>query len=116
MVNTLPSNAGDAGLIPGWGAKILHAWKPKETKMENRKHIVTNAIKTFEKSQHMFKISHITQTYHKNNAFLHSYILSLSLSLFFLPVSTFFGMNLEIFIAFQIINSSHLGQFKNTAS
>ena len=106
MVNTLPSNAGDTGLIPGWGAMILHAWKPKETKMENRKNIVTNAIKTFEKSQHMFKMSHITQTYHKNNAFLHSYILSLSL---ILPVSTFFVMNLEIFIAFQIINSSYLG-------
>ena len=25
MVKTLPSNAGDMGLIPDWGTKILHA-------------------------------------------------------------------------------------------
>ena len=25
VVKTLPSNAGHAGLIPGWGARILHA-------------------------------------------------------------------------------------------
>ena len=25
VVKNLPSNAGDAGLIPGWGTKISHA-------------------------------------------------------------------------------------------
>ena len=25
VVENLPSNAGDVGLIPGWGTKILHA-------------------------------------------------------------------------------------------
>ena len=27
---TSPSNAGDMGLTPGWGAKIPHAWGPKQ--------------------------------------------------------------------------------------
>ena len=31
VVRTLPSNAGGAGLIPGWGAKIPQALQP-ETK------------------------------------------------------------------------------------
>ena len=112
MLNALPSSAGDVGLIPGWGAKILHAWQPKETKMENGKNIVTNSIKTLKKSQHMFKMSHITQTYHKTMFFC-THIFSLS---FFFNQYLLFCMNLEIFIAFQIINTSHLGQFKKTAS
>ena len=29
MVKTSPSNAGDTGLIPGQGAKVLHALCPK---------------------------------------------------------------------------------------
>ena len=29
VVKTLPSNAGDAGSIPGWGAKTLYASQPK---------------------------------------------------------------------------------------
>ena len=36
-----PSNAGGAGSIPGWEAKISHAWPP-----ENQNQIVTNSIKT----------------------------------------------------------------------
>ena len=36
-VKTSPSNAGGAGLIPGWGAKIPHALRPKNQKTENRK-------------------------------------------------------------------------------
>ena len=32
MVKTLPSNAGDAGLIPGQGAKITYTLGPKITK------------------------------------------------------------------------------------
>ena len=39
-VKILPSNAGRAGSIPGWGAKIPHAPWPKN-------HIVTKSIKTF---------------------------------------------------------------------
>ena len=32
VVKTLPSNAGGAGSIPGWGAKIPHASWPKKPK------------------------------------------------------------------------------------
>ena len=48
MVKTLTSNAGGAGLIPGLGAKILHALQPKKKKknINNRSSIVTNSIKT----------------------------------------------------------------------
>ena len=34
MVKTLPSNAGGAGLIPGWGAKIPNASQPKNIKQK----------------------------------------------------------------------------------
>ena len=44
QVKTLPSNAGDRGSIPGWGAKIPHASWPKN---QSRNNIVTNLIKTF---------------------------------------------------------------------
>ena len=30
VVKTSPSNAGDVGSIPGWGAKIPHALQPEE--------------------------------------------------------------------------------------
>ena len=45
VVETSPSNAGDAGWIPGWGTKISHASWPKK---QNIKHItiVTSSIKT----------------------------------------------------------------------
>ena len=46
MVETLPSKAEDVSLIPGWGAKILHALWPK-TKTQNRSNIVTKSIKIF---------------------------------------------------------------------
>ena len=46
VVKTSPSNAGSAGSIPGWGAKIPHALQPKNQKTENRSSIVTNSIKT----------------------------------------------------------------------
>ena len=32
VIKTLPANAGGAGLIPGWGAKILHVSGPKKSK------------------------------------------------------------------------------------
>ena len=44
VVNTLPSNAGHASLIPGQGAHMPHSQK---TKTENRNSIVKNSIKNF---------------------------------------------------------------------
>ena len=49
VVETLPSNAGDASLIPGWGTKIPQAMQPKKPK-QNRSNTVTNSIQTFKKS------------------------------------------------------------------
>ena len=46
VVETSPSNAGDAGLIPGRGAQIPHASQPKNQNVSNRSNIVTNSIKT----------------------------------------------------------------------
>ena len=51
MVNTLPSNAGDASLMPGQGAKIPRASQPKNQNIKNRM-FVTNTIKTL-------KVDHI---------------------------------------------------------
>jgi len=48
LVMTLPSNAGDVGLIPGGGAKIPHALGLKNQNMNNRSKIVTNSIKTLQ--------------------------------------------------------------------
>ena len=36
MVKTLPSNAGDAGSFPEWGAEIPYASWPKEQNIKNR--------------------------------------------------------------------------------
>ena len=44
VAKTSLSNAEGPGLIPGGGAKILHASWPKN---QNRNNIVTNSIKTF---------------------------------------------------------------------
>ena len=38
VVKTLPSNAEEAGLIPGRGAKILHASRPKQPKHKQKPH------------------------------------------------------------------------------
>ena len=47
VVKTSPSNAGSAGLNPGWGARIPHASQPKnKPKHKTRNYIVTNSIKT----------------------------------------------------------------------
>ena len=54
LVKTSPSSAGGVGLIPGPGAKLLHALWPKNQNM-NRNHIVTSSIKTF-KMVHIKKI------------------------------------------------------------
>ena len=63
---TLPSNAGDVGLIPGGGAKIPHALGLKNQNMNNRSKIVTNSIKTLQmvhiKKKNKLKISLKTVT------------------------------------------------------
>ena len=45
MIKTLPSNAQNAGSIPGQGAKIPHASRPTN-KIQNRSNTLTNSIKT----------------------------------------------------------------------
>ena len=44
MVKTLPSNAGNKGLIPGWGAMSPHVLWPKRKK--HKIETITNSIKT----------------------------------------------------------------------
>ena len=36
VVETSPSSAGGAGLIPGRGAKIPHAWQPKNQNIKHK--------------------------------------------------------------------------------
>ena len=36
VVKTMPSNAGGAGSIPGWGAKIPHALQPKKQNIKQK--------------------------------------------------------------------------------
>ena len=38
VVKTLPSNAGGAGSIPGWGAKVPHASGPKHQNIKQKKY------------------------------------------------------------------------------
>ena len=38
VVKTLPSNAGGAGLIPGWGAKIPRASWPKNQNIKQKQY------------------------------------------------------------------------------
>ena len=38
MVKTSPSNAGGAGLIPGWGAKIPHASQPENQNIKQKQY------------------------------------------------------------------------------
>ena len=47
MVKTLLSSAGGAGLIPGWGARIPHAWGPKNIKQKQYCNTVNRDLKTF---------------------------------------------------------------------
>ena len=48
VVNILPSNAGGAGSIPGWGVKIPHDSWPKNQNINSRCNVVTDSIKTLE--------------------------------------------------------------------
>ena len=45
MVNTLPSNAGAVGSIPGRGAEVAHVLSPKKPQHKLRSNIVTNLVK-----------------------------------------------------------------------
>ena len=45
VVKTSLSGVGDAGSVPGRGAKIPHAWQPKK-QTKTRSNIVTNSTKT----------------------------------------------------------------------
>ena len=47
MVKTLPSDAGDVDSIPGWGAKIPHASRPKN---QNIKQYCNKFNKDFKKN------------------------------------------------------------------
>ena len=38
MVQTSPPNAGGAGSIPGWGAKIPHALGPKNQNIKQKQY------------------------------------------------------------------------------
>ena len=48
MVKTSLSNAGGAGLIPGWGAKIPHTLRPKNQNVKQKQYC-NKFIKDFEK-------------------------------------------------------------------
>ena len=54
VVKTLPSSAGGGGSIPGQGAEIPHASRPK-TQNIKQKQTVTNSIKTLKWSTHTHK-------------------------------------------------------------
>lgn len=47
LVKTLPSSAGGTDLIPGWGAKILHALRSKQN---TTKHKTNNIVKKKKKN------------------------------------------------------------------
>ena len=49
--NTLPSNAGGAGLITGWGVKVLHALWPKEQNIKQKQYC-NKFNKDFKNSSH----------------------------------------------------------------
>ena len=45
MVKTQPSNAGNVGSIPAWGAKIPQASWPEKQNLEQKQYIKKNEIK-----------------------------------------------------------------------
>ena len=55
MVKTSPSNAGGAGLIPGWGAKIPHASWPKNQNIKQKQYC-NKFNKDLKKGPHQKKI------------------------------------------------------------
>ena len=59
VVKTLPSNAGGASSIPGWGAKILHASQPKNQSIRQEQYC-KNSIRTL-------KMVHIKKSLRNKN-------------------------------------------------
>ena len=58
VAKTSSSNAGNVGLIPGWGTKTPHGFQAKSQNIKNKANIVTNSIKTlksFDEEAHIFK-------------------------------------------------------------
>ena len=51
VVKTSPSNAGGAGSIPGWGAKIPHALRPKKQNTKQKQYC-NKVNKDFKYSPH----------------------------------------------------------------
>ena len=45
VIYTLPSNVGGAGSIPGWRAKIPHAFRPRKQNLKQKQYLA-NTIKT----------------------------------------------------------------------
>ena len=51
VVKSPPANAEDSGSIPGRGAKIPHAWQPKDQNIK-RSNIVANSIRNSKNDPH----------------------------------------------------------------
>ena len=51
MVGTLPSTAGGASSIPGWGTGVLHASWPRNQNLRNRSNVVPSSVKIFKKKE-----------------------------------------------------------------
>ena len=54
VIKTSPSNAGDAGSIPGWGAKIPHASWPKNQNIKQKQYC-NKFSKDFKRMVHIKK-------------------------------------------------------------
>ena len=54
VVKMSPSNAGGAGSIPGWGARIPHALGPKNQNIK-QKHYCNKFNKDFKNGPHQIK-------------------------------------------------------------
>ena len=56
VVKTSPSNTGDVGSIPGWGAKIPHISQPRSQNIKQKQHCTKNSIRDFKNGPHLKKI------------------------------------------------------------
>jgi len=56
VAKTSPSNAGDTGSIPGWGAKIPHASQPIKSKHKKQKQYCHKFNKDLKNGPHQKKI------------------------------------------------------------
>ena len=61
VVKTLPSNARDVGLIPGWGTEIPHASWPKKQNIRQKQYVIN--FKDFKNGPHQKKKKVINQWY-----------------------------------------------------